>query len=81
MTYTEIIPATAADITQIAKTDHLHRIEKISTAINQGECYIAKVIISQQILSRVRWPIQGFTMMTSGMNFQNVKYEDIRSVR
>lgn len=38
----EIIPATADDITQIAKIDHLHRIEKISTAINQGECYIAK---------------------------------------
>ena len=38
----EIVPATAADITRIAKTDHLHRIEKISTAINQGECYIAK---------------------------------------
>jgi len=38
----EITQATAADIMQIAKTDHLHRTEKISAAINQGECYVVK---------------------------------------
>ena len=38
----EITLAIATDTTQIIKIDHLHRIENISAAINQGECYIAK---------------------------------------